>query len=112
LSPHTPLLFMGQEWNASAPFCYFTDHEPALGRLVAEGRRREFAEFEGFHGQLVPDPQAIETFQRSILDWSEPLHGEHARMLGWYRALIGLRRRHPAWSAAERARPEVRSGGE
>src|SRR5690606_32205824 len=33
--PMTPLLFMGQEWAASAPFCYFTDHEPKLGRAVS-----------------------------------------------------------------------------
>ena len=26
----TPLLFMGQEWAASTPFLYFTDHEPEL----------------------------------------------------------------------------------
>jgi 1,4-alpha-glucan branching enzyme len=27
----TPLLFMGQEWAASAPFQYFTDLEPGSG---------------------------------------------------------------------------------
>ena len=41
-APETPLLFMGQEWAATSPFLYFTDHEPRLGRLVTEGRRREF----------------------------------------------------------------------
>ena len=43
LAPETPALFMGQEFAASTPFLYFTDHEPGLGRLVTEGRRREFA---------------------------------------------------------------------
>ena len=43
--PMTPMLFMGQEFVASSPFQYFTDHNPELGRLVTEGRRREFAGF-------------------------------------------------------------------
>ena len=34
LAPQTPLLFMGQEWAASSPFLFFTDHEPELGRRV------------------------------------------------------------------------------
>ena len=29
--PETPLLFMGQEWAATSPFLYFTDHHPELG---------------------------------------------------------------------------------
>ena len=43
--PMTPMLFMGQEFVASSPFQYFTDHNPELGRLVTEGRRKEFAGF-------------------------------------------------------------------
>jgi 4-alpha-glucanotransferase len=31
---HTPLLWIGQEWAASTPFLYFTDHNTELGRLV------------------------------------------------------------------------------
>ncbi|HEU0014046.1 MAG TPA: malto-oligosyltrehalose trehalohydrolase, partial [Longimicrobium sp.] len=41
LSPYTPLLWMGQEWAATSPFQYFTDHPPELGKLVTEGRREE-----------------------------------------------------------------------
>src|SRR5262249_3277947 len=44
-SPATPLLFMGQEWACSSPFRFFTDHQPELGRMVTEGRRREFRHF-------------------------------------------------------------------
>ena len=47
-APMTPLLFMGQEWAASTPFLFFTDFEPELGARVAEGRRREFADFPAF----------------------------------------------------------------
>ncbi|MEP7384589.1 MAG: hypothetical protein ABI910_23145, partial [Gemmatimonadota bacterium] len=32
--PMTPLLFMGQEWAASTPFQFFTDHDAELGALV------------------------------------------------------------------------------
>ena len=45
-SPFIPMLFQGEEWGASAPFLYFTDHpEPDLGKAVREGRRKEFAAF-------------------------------------------------------------------
>ena len=37
-SPFVPMLFMGEEWGASSPFQYFTDHPDAdLGRAVSEG---------------------------------------------------------------------------
>jgi maltooligosyl trehalose hydrolase (EC 3.2.1.141) len=55
--PEVPLLFMGQEWAASTPFQFFTDHDEELGPSVTEGRRDEFADFSGFEG-AVPDPQA------------------------------------------------------
>src|SRR5205823_431831 len=73
LAPETPLLFMGQELAASSPFQYFTDHEPELGRLVTEGRRREFRSFAAFAEQpeRVPDPQDEATFRRSQLDWHD-----------------------------------------
>ncbi|WP_434046843.1 MULTISPECIES: malto-oligosyltrehalose trehalohydrolase [Sorangium] len=96
ITPYTPLLFMGQEWNARTPFQYFTDHDAELGRLVTEGRRREFQYFTSFSGAEVPDPQDPRTFQRSKLDWSERQRPEHAGVLAWYRELLGLRAAHPA----------------
>ncbi|KYF93686.1 malto-oligosyltrehalose trehalohydrolase [Sorangium cellulosum] len=96
LTPYTPLLFMGQEWNARTPFQYFTDHNAELGRLVTEGRRREFQYFTSFGGAEVPDPQDPRTFQRSKLDWTERQRPEHAGVLAWYRELLGLRASHPA----------------
>lgn len=94
--PETPLLFMGQEWAASSPFLYFTDHEPELGRQVTEGRRHEFARFNAFADPVVrahiPDPQAPSTFERSRLDWSERATDPHASMLRLYRRLLELRR--------------------
>jgi maltooligosyltrehalose trehalohydrolase len=106
-SPSTPLLFMGQEWAASSPFLYFTDHNPELGRLVTEGRRSEFASFASFAGTEIPDPQARETFERSKLRWEERAQPEHQGMLALYRDVLALRARLPALQ--ERARQYMRS---
>ncbi|GAC02166.1 malto-oligosyltrehalose trehalohydrolase [Gordonia namibiensis NBRC 108229] len=96
LSPFTPMLFMGEEWAAGTPFQFFTSHpEPELGRATAEGRKSEFAE-HGWDSDDVPDPQDPETFERSKLDWSEPTRPDHARVLGFYRSLITLRKTEPA----------------
>ncbi|TQC50402.1 malto-oligosyltrehalose trehalohydrolase [Rhodococcus sp. WS4] len=91
-SPFTPMLFMGEEWGASTPFQFFTSHpEPELAKATAEGRKAEFAE-HGWSTDDVPDPQAPETFERSKLDWDEPVREPHARLLDCYRALLRLRR--------------------
>jgi maltooligosyltrehalose trehalohydrolase len=94
-APYTPMLFMGEEWGASTPWQYFTDHtDPGLARAVTEGRRAEFADF-GWGAADVPDPQDEATFLRSKLDWSELKQGCHAALLQWYRKLIALRRARP-----------------
>ena len=51
LAPYTPLIFQGQEWAASTPFLFFTDHNEELGRLITAGRRREFKGFRGVFGR-------------------------------------------------------------
>ena len=89
-SPFVPMLFMGEEWGASTPFLYFTDHDAELGRAVSEGRRREFEAF-GWRPEDVPDPQDEATFERSRLDWSEVQRGPYTEMLNWHRTLIALR---------------------
>jgi maltooligosyltrehalose trehalohydrolase len=106
LSPYTPLLWMGQEWAASTPFQYFTDHPEELGRLVTEGRRREFGKFSAFADpavrERIPDPQAPETFTRSKLRWDEAERMPHAGVLALYRELLRLRRAHPALRRRDR----------
>ncbi|MFE6485616.1 malto-oligosyltrehalose trehalohydrolase [Streptomyces sp. NPDC057757] len=90
--PFTPMLFMGEEWAASTPWQFFTDHtDPDLAEAVRRGRRREFAA-HGWAEEDVPDPQDPATRDRSCLDWSEPEVALHARVLAWYRDLIALRR--------------------
>jgi maltooligosyltrehalose trehalohydrolase len=95
-APFTPMLFMGEEWGATAPFLYFTSHrDPALGRAVSEGRRREFAAF-GWDPADVPDPQDPVTFERSKLDWAEIDEQPHADLLDWHKQLLRLRAATPA----------------
>lgn len=85
----------GEEWAASTPFQYFTDHhDPELGAAVSKGRREEFASF-GSDPASVPDPQAVESFLRWKVNWDELSQPDHARVLEWHRALIALRRRYP-----------------
>lgn len=90
LAPHTPLLFMGEEYDEAAPFQFFADFEdPALKKAVSEGRRSEFADF-GFHE--VPDPEDPQTFERSKLTWADG--AENREMLEWHRQLLRLRKQY------------------
>ncbi len=94
-SPFSPMLFMGEEWGASTPWQYFTDHpEPELATAVRDGRRAEFAD-HGWDPTDVPDPQDPETVGRSRLNWSELDQEPHTQLLAWYQALLHLRREHP-----------------
>ena len=87
---------MGQEWAAPEPFLFFTDHNEELGRLVTEGRRKEFAHFSAFadigNHETIPDPQKMETFLQSKLDWEVRRSGEHAKCLYWYQTLLHIRK--------------------
>jgi maltooligosyltrehalose trehalohydrolase len=108
-APFILMLFQGEEWAASSPFHYFTQHEDAgLGQLISEGRLSEFVAF-GWTSDAVPDPQDPATFHRSKLDWQlrqEP----HAEMLDWYRQLIELRRSVPELQDANLERIRTRYG--
>lgn len=101
LSPFTPMIFMGEEWAATSPFQFFTDHQdPELAAKVGEGRKEEFGG-EEWSGD-VPDPQDVNCFLRSKLRWDEHSEPEHRTMSEWYAELIRLRRSNgPAMSFAE-----------
>jgi maltooligosyltrehalose trehalohydrolase len=105
--PETPLLFMGQEWAASTPWLFFTDHNPDLGEAVREGRREEFARFAAFRDpaarERIPDPQATKTFEASRLDWSERDRTPHREVLALYRRLLFLRRTEPALEGGDKS---------
>jgi maltooligosyltrehalose trehalohydrolase len=107
-SPFVPMLFQGEEWGASTPFCFFTSFpEPDLAKAVREGRRREFAAF-GWNPEDVADPQARDTFLHSILNWPERVRAPHAEILDWHQRLIQLRRREPSLTDGDRAAVQTR----
>ncbi len=90
LSPHTPLLFMGQEYAEKAPFQYFIDHKDlGLIQAVRDGRKREFAAF-GFKD--IPDPESKKAFLNSKLRWDFKSTQEQRCLLRLYRDLIVLRK--------------------
>ncbi|MFH5823069.1 malto-oligosyltrehalose trehalohydrolase [Georgenia sp. AZ-5] len=111
LGPYTPMLFMGEEWGATTPFQYFTDHEPELGELVRQGRQKEFGTHgwaELYGGEVaVPDPQDPGTVAASRLDWAERDAPEHARLLEFYRGLISLRHEVPDIASGDRSATAV-----
>jgi maltooligosyltrehalose trehalohydrolase len=93
--PCTPMLFMGEEWGASTPWQYFTDHtDRKIAAAVRRGRRDEFAA-HGWNRAEVPDPQSDTTAEHSKLHWDERVEEPHAGLLTWYRDLIKLRRLRP-----------------
>lgn len=104
LAPAPPLLFMGEEFDASAPFLFFCDFGPDLAAAVARGRREEFGRFERFGDAraraAIPDPNDPETFARSKLAWGEASLPGHAGRLALVRRLLTLRREHVAPRAA------------
>lgn len=90
LSPHVPLLFMGEEYGEKRPFQYFTSHgDASLIEAVRKGRKEEFAAFT-WEGE-VPDPQSAQTFSNSTLSWDQ-----NTVMLELYRFLIALRKTRTA----------------
>lgn len=106
-APFVPMIFQGEEWAASAPFQYFTDHAEDLGKLVSEGRRKEFSAF-GWNPDGVPDPQDAATFERSRLNWEERNRKPHAEVLNWFRQLIAMRRSTPDLNDPELRHVQVR----
>ena len=94
-SPYIPMLFMGQEYGEEAPFLYFVSHsDPALISAVREGRK---SQFDTSVSQVrVPDPQAVETFLKSKINWGDRNLNSHKTLLEFYKNLIRLRKEIPA----------------
>ena len=106
LAPAVPMLFMGEEFAASAPFLFFCDFPAPLALAVSHGRREGYARFgASAPDERVPDPSDETTFVCCRLDWAERERGAHAQWLALYTTLLRLRQ--------ERLVPhltEVRSG--
>jgi maltooligosyltrehalose trehalohydrolase len=106
LGPQTPMLFMGEEFGASAPFAFFADHGDALQDSMRAGRRqflRQFAHYATADAQAaVPDPCAASTFSKAKLDHVE--RGRHPHIYALYRDLLHLRKNDPVIAAQRRDR--------
>jgi maltooligosyltrehalose trehalohydrolase len=104
--PYTPMLFMGQEYAASSPFQYFTDHDPELGKLVTEGRRTEFKAFSAFADpasrERIPDPQTESTFVNSTVSVEEAATPPGSSLQALYQRLLDMRRTD--WVLVDQAR--------
>ncbi|MBV9342684.1 MAG: malto-oligosyltrehalose trehalohydrolase [Acidobacteria bacterium] len=96
LAPAPPLIFMGEEFGATTPFLFFCDFGAELAGKVTEGRRAEFARFEQFRSPAgaarIPDPNDIDTFLASKLDWNSLPDEPHCRWLDFYKELLRCRR--------------------
>ena len=96
LSPHVPLLFMGEEWGETRPFAFFTDFHGDLAEAVRKGRRKEFEKFAAFRDperrKAIPDPNDPATFDASKIDWRRPQAEDGRAWLEFYRELLSLRR--------------------
>jgi len=112
-APETPLLFMGQEFAASSPFVFFSDHHDELGQLVTEGRRNEFSGYKAFHHHeirhLIPDPQNPFSFNAAVLDFDE--RQMHSGIYDLYHDLLSLRRSDPVLQVQDRCRTKVTTHG-
>jgi len=98
LCPQIPMLFMGEEWGATAPFQFFTGfRDPELAEAVRVGRRREFRHFKAFEDRearlAIPDPNDPETFARSRPDPEEAARPPHDAILMHHKDLLALRHR-------------------
>jgi maltooligosyltrehalose trehalohydrolase len=106
LVPYTPMLFMGQEWKASTPFPFFTDHPGEVGANMARNRIKEFEHYGNAYPPDVlarmPDPQDPQTFQSAKLNWDERERGEYAQTLALYRECLQLRAREMVFQSASR----------
>ncbi|MBA2259450.1 MAG: malto-oligosyltrehalose trehalohydrolase [Acidobacteria bacterium] len=97
----TPLIFQGQEFNASAPFLFFADLPESLREPVAEGRKEFLSQFPALNDSdvmsaLAP-PGDERTFAQCRLDLGE--RQTHAGAYALHRDLLRLRRTDPVIGA-------------
>ena len=101
LSPHVPMLFMGEEYGEKKPFQYFISHtDKQLVELVRKGRKQEFSYFK-WEGE-VPDPQSEKTFENCMLSWDVDRKGESKALFEFYKHLIAFRKTRPAMQGRTR----------
>jgi maltooligosyltrehalose trehalohydrolase len=107
LAPGTPMFFMGQEFGASTPFLYFTDHgDKTLAEMVQKGRQEFLTQFVSYASdevqKAVPDPNDPATFERSKLNLEE--RRVHSPLYRFHEDLLRLRRTDPVLARQDRKR--------
>jgi maltooligosyltrehalose trehalohydrolase len=100
LSPHVPMLFMGEEYGEKAPFQYFISHsDKQLIEAVRQGRKKEFSYFN-WKGD-VPDPQSEAVFEECKLKFQPDDEG--TALLALYKFLIRFRKEREAMKNFDRS---------
>ncbi len=96
LLPQIPMLFMGEEWAATAAFPFFCDYNGELADAVRKGRCEQLSKQDPAPSEdelrRAPDPQAESTLRSAQLDWAEARKPKHAAMLDWYTRVLAARR--------------------
>ncbi|MEM0121328.1 MAG: malto-oligosyltrehalose trehalohydrolase [Thermoprotei archaeon] len=86
LSPFTPMLFMGEEYGETNPFYFFSSFgDEKVAEATSSGKKREM-------GEYYVDPQSLQAFERSKLDWCKADSEVGRRFLAFYRELIRIRK--------------------
>ena len=97
---------MGEEYSEIAPFLDFVSHSDQ--RLVEAVRQGRIKEFRSFNWQAEPpDPQSMETFMKSKIDWNMRDKKKNRTLLHFYGELIRLRKGIPALSHIDKKCLEV-----
>jgi maltooligosyltrehalose trehalohydrolase len=103
------MLLQGQEFAASTPFLFFSDHKPELAAAVRKGRAEFLAQFPSVATpqiqERLADPAARTTFERCRLDFGE--RERHPAAYALHRDLLRLRREDPLFG---RLRPHALDG--
>jgi maltooligosyltrehalose trehalohydrolase len=104
LGPNTPMLFQGQEFNASSPFMFFADFESELAAAVRSGRGEFLMQFPSVaplvRSGVLDDPGADATFERCRLDFAE--RDTHNGTYALHIDLLRMRREEAAFRAQGR----------
>ena len=94
LGPQIPMFFMGEEAHLRCPFYFFFDLPEPQRTQHRSGRYGEMEKI--FNTPVVPgslpDPQGLETFEHSKLDWAAYGRQEHIEAGERFRELCALRR--------------------
>ncbi|PST24018.1 malto-oligosyltrehalose trehalohydrolase [Mesorhizobium plurifarium] len=113
LAPQIPLLFMGEEYGETQPFCFFSDYQGKIAEAIRLGRRDEAENFGGIPQDKtvddLPDPLDPEVFAGSKLRWSRAASPAGERHLALMRELAEIRQRHIVPLITATAVPECRA---